>query len=91
MITVKWQDDAFLDANGFHTIRPHDGTVHGNIHESPIATVYTEEAANLIAAAPALLEAAKQTIEALKDTQMSIFKMPPLLMLQAALALAEPK
>ena len=46
----KWVVDDCPDANGFHTIRIADGTVHGNTEEEPIATVYDEAMAQYIVA-----------------------------------------
>jgi len=52
-----WNKDEQGDANGNFTIRPDDGSTNGDTHAEVIATVYTEEDARLIAAAPELLEA----------------------------------
>ena len=63
----NFQVDACLDANGFHTIRHSDGTIHGNTEENPVATVYTKEYAHIIAAAPELLEACKKHIKEIES------------------------
>lgn len=54
---VKWWVDECPDASGFHTIRLADGSPNGDTSLQPVATVYEEEHAHLIASAPALLEA----------------------------------
>ena len=59
MITEQWQIDECPDARGFYTIRPEDGTSHGNTEESPVATVYTEEHARIASIAPELLKTAQ--------------------------------
>ena len=52
-----WQEDDCRDACGNTTIRRYDGTVHGDTEHPPIATVYADADATLIAAAPDLLDA----------------------------------
>lgn len=59
-----WQADECEDANGFTTIREGDGTPNGALHTDPIATVYRDANARLIAAAPDLLEACKSLLYA---------------------------
>ena len=54
-----WTVDECLDAQGFSTIRHSDGTGNGNTELGPVATVYTEKHATLIASAPAMYEALK--------------------------------
>lgn len=56
---VRWKIDECLSPGGFYTIRPYDGTPNGNTEAQPIATVYREEDARLIAAAPDLLKVAR--------------------------------
>ena len=51
-----WQVDGCPDAHGFWTIRPADGSEHGDTDAQPIATVYRERDADMIAAAPELYE-----------------------------------
>lgn len=42
--------DQARDAAGFFTIRPHDGTDHGDTADGPVATVYgAEQAARIVA------------------------------------------
>lgn len=65
---APWSKDEQGDANGNFTIRPDDGSTNGDIHAEVIATVYTEEDARLIAAAPELLEVLQYILPALKDT-----------------------
>lgn len=52
-----WTADECTDHDGYRTIRPGDGTPNGDIHAEVIATVYEDADAQLIAAAPELLEA----------------------------------
>ena len=52
-----WQEDDCRDAYGGTTIRLRDDTPHGNTNAEPIATVYRDEDATLIASTPDLLEA----------------------------------
>lgn len=54
---MTWQIDDCPDANGFSTIRPADSTAHGDTDAQPVATVYRDDHAALIAAAPDLAEA----------------------------------
>jgi len=61
-----WTLDNCPDAYGNATIRPDDGTEGGDISVQPIATVYTDANAHLIAAAPEMLEALQ---EALADAE----------------------
>jgi hypothetical protein len=58
-----WIADECFDASGFITIRVADGTPNGDADEQPIATVYSEAHARLIAAAPELLEALKRLLD----------------------------
>ena len=53
----RWTADDCHGANGFITIRPWDGTLHGDTGVNPIATVYEVAHADLIAAAPQMREA----------------------------------
>ena len=50
-----WTVDQCPAATGAITVRPADGTEHGDTDAQPIATVYQEDHARLIAAAPELL------------------------------------
>ena len=52
-----WVVDECPDSGGFATIRPNDGGPHGDTDVQPIATVYLDAHARLIAAAPELLAA----------------------------------
>ena len=54
-----WVADESEDADGFLTIRRSDGTPNGDL-ETCIASVYGDEDAALIAAAPELLEALRE-------------------------------
>jgi hypothetical protein len=65
---TKWTVDVAPDAAGFRTIRPADGTCYGDTDQQPIATVYTEQHAPLIAAAPDLLAALDACVEGMRDT-----------------------
>ena len=49
--------DVIPDANGHAVIRRHDGTPNGDTTCEPIATVYVDAFAPILAAAPALLAA----------------------------------
>lgn len=49
----QWTADACPDAQGFWTIRPNDGTEHGDTEMNPVATVHAEKSVvELICAAP---------------------------------------
>lgn len=61
-----WHVDDCLSAVGFTTVRPFDGTPHGDTEAAPIATVYEPDHARLIAAAPDLLATLK-AIAAIAD------------------------
>ena len=50
-----WIDDPCADANGHTTIRSADGSKCGDTDVEPIATVYDEKHACLIAAAPEMV------------------------------------
>jgi hypothetical protein len=52
-----WIMDPCEDAWGYFTVRMADGSPCGDTEDEPIATVYHEDNAELIAAAPDLLEA----------------------------------
>lgn len=56
----SWQEDDCPDAHGHTTIRIADGTPNGNTEEQPIATVYDDGSARLIAAAPDLLASLRE-------------------------------
>lgn len=58
-----WQCDDCLSANGFTTINRADDTPHGNTDEQPVATVYADADACLIAAAPDLLAALRDIVD----------------------------
>ncbi len=68
---APWSKDEQGDANGNFTIRPDDGSTNGDIHAEVIATVYTEEDARLIAAAPELLEVLKYVLPILEDNNLT--------------------
>lgn len=53
---TKFVVDDCPDANGNYTIRFDDGSVHGDTNRNPIATVYSKEFADMLAASPELLE-----------------------------------
>ena len=59
--TQQWKVDSCPDPNGFATIRPVDPWApdcpHGDTSVDPIATVYNDDHARLIAKAPQLLKA----------------------------------
>ena len=61
--------DTCPDARDYSTIRFADGSEHGNIEDWPIATVYAEEYANVLAAAPELYEALRVVQTALVNLQ----------------------
>lgn len=63
-IPMQWTADECTDANDFVTIRPADGSPNGDTDADPIATVYDEEHAGLVAAAPALLAMLKRVLNA---------------------------
>lgn len=64
---TAWTMDVAPDANGHFTIRPHDGTAHGDMESQPVATVYDADSACLIAAAPYLLAACKDLLAVIDD------------------------
>lgn len=63
-ISNGWTVDECPDAFGYWTIRPADGTVNGDIHEEPIATVYEHENSGPIAAAPEMVDALERIYDA---------------------------
>lgn len=52
-----WIADCIGDMDGYSTVRIADGSEYGNTETQPIATVYVDADARLIAAAPDLLAA----------------------------------
>lgn len=54
---TSWVLDECRDANGFYTVRIADGSPNGDTGACPIATVYQDHNAALIAAAPDMLAA----------------------------------
>lgn len=62
----RWTADACPDARGFVTVRFADGSEHGRTDCGPVATVYLDTLAPLVAAAPDLL-AALELLQALED------------------------
>lgn len=57
----EWIVDPIADAHGYNTVRIADGSINGNTDEEPIATVYKDEDAKLIAGAPKLLQGVQDT------------------------------
>jgi type VI protein secretion system component VasF len=70
-----WTADECVDARGFTTIRPSDGSANGDTDVEPIATVYREADAPLIAAAPDLL-ASLQELHAFAAACMRVVVKP---------------
>ena len=54
--------DPCPDALGFSTIRVADGSKHGDTEQDPVATVYLDEFADVIAEAPAMLTALRDVL-----------------------------
>lgn len=65
--TRRWVVDECPDAYGHWTIRPDDGTPNGDTEAEVIATVYDEDDARRIAAAPELAEAVNDLLAAFRD------------------------
>lgn len=68
----SWTVDECPDASGFHTVRSADGTPNGNTEAEPIATVYEESDAALIAAAPDLLALVRKLCDVAEETTKDI-------------------
>lgn len=59
MTANLWTVDGYPGSGGFATIRPADGSPHGDTEAQPIATVYLDAHARLIAATLAKAEETK--------------------------------